>query len=38
MAVDSEGGYYTESGKRGLFRDLDYFEESPEKISFVLIP
>ena len=30
MAVDSEGGYYTESGKRGLFRDLDYFEESPE--------
>jgi hypothetical protein len=24
MAVDSEGGYYTESGKRGLFRDLDY--------------
>ena len=35
MAVDSEGGYYTESGKRGLFRDLDYFEESPEKISFV---
>ena len=35
MAVDSEGGYYTESGKRGLFRELDYFEESPEKISFV---
>ena len=35
IAVDSEGGYYTESGKRGLFRDLDYFEESPEKISFV---
>ena len=35
MAVDSEGGYYTESGSMGLFRDLDYFEESPEKISFV---
>ena len=35
MAVDSEGGYYTESGNRGLLRDLDYFEESPEKISFV---
>ena len=35
MAVDSEGGYYTESGNRGLFRDMDYFEESPEKISFV---
>ena len=35
MAVDSEGGYYTESGKRGLFRDLDYFEDSPEKTSFV---
>ena len=35
MAVDSEGEYYTETGKRGLFRDLDYFEESPEKIRFV---
>ena len=35
MAVDSEGGYYTESGNRGLFRDMDYFEESPEKTSFV---
>ena len=35
MAVDSEGGYYTEAGYRGIFRDLDYFEESPEKISFV---
>ena len=35
MAVDSEGGYYTESGNRGLFRELDYFEESSEKISFV---
>ena len=35
MAVDSDGGYYTESGNRGLFRELDYFEESPEKISFV---
>ena len=35
MAVDSEGGYYTESGNKGLFRELDYFEESPEKISFV---
>ena len=35
MAVDSEGGYYTESGNRGLFRELDYFEDSPEKISFV---
>lgn len=38
MAVDSEGGFYTESGNRGLFRDLDYFEESPEKISFVFDP
>ena len=35
MAVDSEGGYYTERGSRGLFRDLDYFEDSPEQISFV---
>ena len=35
MAVDSEGGYYTERGNRGLFRELDYFEGSPEQISFV---
>ena len=35
MAVDSEGGYYTESGNRGLFRELDYFEDNPERISFV---
>ena len=35
LAVDSEGGYYTESGNRGIFRELDYFEDSPEKISFV---
>ena len=35
MAMDSEGGYYTEDGYIGLFRDLDYFEESPERISFV---
>ncbi len=35
MAMDSEGGYYTEDGYIGLFRDLDYFEESSERISFV---
>ena len=35
MAMDSEGIYYTEGGYKGLFRDLDYFEDSPEKISFV---
>ena len=35
MAVDSEGGYYTEEGYKGLFRELDYFEDSPEQISFV---
>ena len=35
MAVDSEGGYYTEYGYIGLFRDLDYFEDNPERISFV---
>ena len=35
MAVDSEGSYYTEEGYKGLFRDLDYFEDSPELISFV---
>ena len=35
MAVDSEGGYYTERGNRGLFRDLDYFEDNPKQISFV---
>ena len=38
MAMDSEGGYYTEDGYIGLFRDLDYFEESPERISLFLIP
>ena len=35
MAVDSEGAYYTEDRYIGLFRDLDYFEDSPEQISFV---
>ena len=35
MAVDSEGGYYTEDGYIGLFRDLDYFEDNSEQISFV---
>ena len=35
MAVDSEGGYYTEDGYIGLFRDLDYFEDNPGQISFV---
>ena len=35
MAVDSEGGYYTEDGYIGLFRDLDYFEDNLEQINFV---
>ena len=35
MAFDSDGGYYTEDGYRGLFRDLDYFEDNSEQISFV---
>ena len=35
MAVDSQGRYYTEDGYIGLFRDLDYFEDKPEQISFV---
>ena len=35
MALDSDGGYYTEDGYRGLFRDLDYFEDNSEQISFV---
>ena len=35
MAVDSQGRYYTEDGYKGLFRDLDYFEDNPEQISFV---
>ena len=35
MAMDSEGGYYTEDGRIGLFRDLDYFEDNPKQISFV---
>ena len=35
MTVDSEGRYYTEDRYIGLFRDLDYFEDNPEQISFV---
>ena len=35
VAVDSQGRYYTEDGYIGLFRDLDYFEDNPEQISFV---
>ena len=35
MAVDSEGRYYTQDGYIGLFRDLDYFEDNPDQISFV---
>ena len=35
MAVDSQGRYYTEDGYIGLFRDLDYFEDNPDQISFV---
>ena len=35
MAFDSDGGYYTEDGYRGIFRDLDYFEDNSEQISFV---
>ena len=35
IAVDSEGRYYTEDGYIGLFRDLDYFEDNPDQISFV---
>ena len=35
VAVDSQGRYYTEDGYIGLFRDLDYFEDKPEQISFV---
>ena len=32
IAVDSEGGYYTERGNRGLFRDFDYFEDTKQFI------
>ena len=35
IAVDSQGRYYTEDGYIGLLRDLDYFEDNPEQISFV---
>ena len=35
MAVDSEGGYYTEDGYIGLFRDMDYFADNHEQVSFV---
>ena len=35
MAVDSEGGYYTEDGYIGLFRDMDYLADNHEQVSFV---
>ena len=35
MAVDAKGHYYTKNGSVGLLRDLEYFEEAPERISFV---
>ena len=35
MAVDSEGGYYTEDGYIGLFREMDYFADNHEQVSFV---
>ena len=35
MAVDSEGGYYTEDGYIGLFREMDYLADNHEQVSFV---
>lgn len=35
LAVDTSGKYYTEDGNQGLLRDSYYFEDSPEKISYV---
>ena len=35
IAVDSRGRYYTQTSKMGLLSDMSYFDNQPEKISFV---
>ena len=35
IAVDSRGRYYTQASKMGLLADMSYFDDQPEKVSFV---
>ena len=35
IAVDSAGHYYTENGRMGLLREMNYLEDSPQRISYV---
>ena len=35
VAVDSDGHYYTENGRMGLLREMNYLEDSPQRISYV---
>ena len=35
VAVDSAGHYYTEYGRMGLLREMNYLEDSPQWVSYV---
>lgn len=35
MAIDNAGRFYTKDGNMGLLRETEYFEESPDRISYV---
>ena len=35
IAVDSAGHYYTEYGRMGLLREMNYLEDSPQWVSYV---
>ena len=35
IAVDSAGHYYTEHGRMGLLRGMNYLESAPERVSYI---
>ena len=35
VAVDSAGHYYTENGRMGLLREMNYLENAPQRVSYV---
>ena len=35
IAVDSAGHYYTEHGRMGLMRGMNYLESAPERVSYI---
>ena len=35
IAVDSAGHYYTEHGRMGLLREMNYLESAPQRVSYV---